>query len=277
MIGDHLLWVEKLINECEIREPPLNIYQLILFYDQLEIEFRYFSEKFEGACLTFGPAIEKTIVLNSNFDCRWYRRRFTAAHEFGHALFHDGYDFNLLSKREIKRVEMEANSFAAMLLMPQNLLEKLHSAYGFLSTGMISSIFGVSKKAAKFRLYAYYKAAPNDRKRRRHIDSLEYRLQKDFLYADIPDKVAHWKAIQLAVHGPQMMPFCLRCGRVKIDEYPKVCWGCGKDTTSYIGAPPTTLITPTPEERRASEAKWIELMRPFLPAQKTYHGGSILT
>ena len=178
MIGDHLLWVEKLIDECEIREPPLNIYQLILFYDQLEIEFRYFSEKFEGACLTFGPAIEKTIVLNSNFDCRWYRRRFTAAHEFGHALFHDGYDFNLLSKREIKRVEMEANSFAAMLLMPQNLLEKLHSAYGFLSTGMISSIFGVSKKAAKFRLYAYYKAAPNDRKRRWRPDKLYERGRK---------------------------------------------------------------------------------------------------
>lgn len=211
--------------------------------------------------MSFGPPVEKTIVLNGNFDYFWYRRRFTAAHELGHALFHEGYDLNTLSKRELTRVERESSSFAAMILMPQSLLEQLRSAYGFICAGMISDLFGVSKEAARYRLYAFQQISSGDRGERRYLDRIESRLYQDFLYADIPDKVSHWKAIQLAIHGPQMMPFCLRCGRVKLDEYPKVCWGCGKDTTLYIGAPPTPLVVRTVEEKEADNQAGIELLR----------------
>lgn len=260
MSGDRLQWIENLISECEIREPPINIYQLIRFYDQLEIEFRYLSKDFEGTCLSFGDLVGKIIVLNGNFDLLWYRRRFTAAHEFGHALFHQGYDLNNLRKRELNKIERESNSFAAMILVPQILLEQLHSAYGFLCAGMISNLFGVSKEAARYRLYAFQQINYN-RGERRRIDRIESRLYQDFLYADIPDKVAHWKAVQLVIHGPQMMPFCLRCGRVKLDEYPKVCWGCGKDTTQYISAPPTPLFIRTGKQKEIDNALGVEFLR----------------
>lgn len=62
------------------------------------------------------------------------RQRFTAAHEFAHALLHEGaevhhdagYRVNLrsdLSTKGIDVEEMEANHFAACLLMPRQFLE----------------------------------------------------------------------------------------------------------------------------------------------------------
>lgn len=62
---------------------------------------------------------------------------------------------------------------------------------------------------------------------------------------DIPDELKSWETVVISANrgNKQMLPFCLRCGCPKIDEFPKVCWGCGKDTLRYEGAMPTPIIS----------------------------------
>lgn len=233
MTSLHIQRVESLIAECEIREPPINIYQLILACER-ELHFSRLSEDHQGTCISFGPHLPDTVVLNRHPDRKWRRRRFTAAHELNHALFHDGYDATTSEKKTIKLLERDSNSFAALMLMPQSLLSYLDEAYGFLSIEMIANIFGVSITAAKYRLYAHRKIPHQDIEGHVHIERLEARRYQDFKYMEIPRKVEAWKIIQSIIHGPCMTPFCLRCGCLKLDEYPEVCWGCGKNTTLYI-------------------------------------------
>lgn len=260
MTSLHLQRAEGLIDECEIREPPVNIYQLILACER-ELHFARLSSGHQGTCLSLGQFIPSTVILNSYFDNQWRRRRFTAAHELNHALFHDGYDAETSSYEEIDRLERESNSFAALILMPQSLLISLENSYGFLSIKMISEIFGVSSEAARYRLYAYKKLAFRDVISRENIDKNEKRLYQDFQYMEVPEAVKHWKILNSIIHGPQMMPYCLRCGCLKLDEYPEVCWGCGKNTTLYIGEAPLPLVGTTQEDIEEMNNFAVQLLR----------------
>ncbi|MCA1213863.1 XRE family transcriptional regulator [Bacillus amyloliquefaciens] len=48
------------------------------------------------------------------------RRQFDAAHELGHVILHDWYyDLELITREEFKKIEQEANQFAAELLLPK--------------------------------------------------------------------------------------------------------------------------------------------------------------
>ncbi len=95
------------------------------------------------------------------------RRRFTAAHELAHYLLHrdlmgDGkrmhrhidtlYTGGKQSGDVIFRRshEIEANRFAAQVVMPRRLVEKEHAATP--DTGVLASKFGVSKAAMEIRL-----------------------------------------------------------------------------------------------------------------------------
>jgi Zn-dependent peptidase ImmA (M78 family) len=81
------------------------------------------------------------------------RQRFTMAHEIGHAVLH-GDQGSILDYRKTMnspdRKEMEANRFAADLLMPGEMFRAV-----FLSRGgdmkRVAAYFGVSEEAAKFR------------------------------------------------------------------------------------------------------------------------------
>ena len=84
------------------------------------------------------------------------RQRFTVAHEFGHfVLKHEGLlggkleviDYDSKSKEEI-----EANFFAALLLMPTQLIRKYQNLIDTTNTRELAAIFGVSEKACKIRL-----------------------------------------------------------------------------------------------------------------------------
>lgn len=49
------------------------------------------------------------------------RRQFSAAHELGHCILHnESVDIDLLDREEFKKVEKEANNFAAAFLLPKN-------------------------------------------------------------------------------------------------------------------------------------------------------------
>lgn len=94
------------------------------------------------------------------------RKRFTAAHELGHFLFHrdllsDGVDDNKMyrstdagrfyNKNIQPRHETEANNFAAFVLMPEHLVRSEHiRQHGELRA--LARAFGVSPAAMRIRL-----------------------------------------------------------------------------------------------------------------------------
>ncbi|HLU91942.1 MAG TPA: ImmA/IrrE family metallo-endopeptidase [Pedomonas sp.] len=86
------------------------------------------------------------------------RQRFTAAHELGHFVLHrhllgDTHKDNYLLRAEgfTGRQETQANTFAADLLMPRDLIEqKLEE--GLTSVEALAKAFGVSKVAMSIRL-----------------------------------------------------------------------------------------------------------------------------
>lgn len=72
-------------------------------------------------------------VIGVNQDDPLVRRRFTIAHELGHYILHEFTDVHVDSKKRLNRddraaraidpIEIEANAFAAALLMPRAWLE----------------------------------------------------------------------------------------------------------------------------------------------------------
>lgn len=88
------------------------------------------------------------------------RQRFTAAHEIGHFILHrdsigDGVEDNHLYRAEgmSNQQEVEANKFAADLLMPYSLIKKsMDEAEGRLTANELAKTFNVSVTAMSIRL-----------------------------------------------------------------------------------------------------------------------------
>jgi predicted transcriptional regulator len=88
------------------------------------------------------------------------RQRFTLAHEIGHYLLHrehigDGISDDILYRSKLSsNQEIEANRFAAELLMPRNIIKKIieENRNSTVDIECISADFGVSKEAMSIRL-----------------------------------------------------------------------------------------------------------------------------
>lgn len=107
-------------------------------------------------------------IIGVNWDHHPNRQRFTIAHEIGHLILHQGetyvdkgYRFNfrgLESGSGTKNEEIEANRFAAALLMPTRLLKAIFQEHAFDLTGndddlrALAEKFGVSTQAMAIRL-----------------------------------------------------------------------------------------------------------------------------
>lgn len=91
------------------------------------------------------------------------RQRFTMAHEWAHLLFHREYldlQNGAYKEKEIlwrsslfNKVENEANTFAAELLMPKEVFVSKWQEYGEDGLEEISNIFEVSTQAVRYRAY----------------------------------------------------------------------------------------------------------------------------
>lgn len=97
---------------------------------------------------------EKKIYINQNENPQ--RQRFTLAHEIGHAKLHKGEDIidyraNIDSPDPTKPKEIEANHFAANLLMPvEDFIPVWRERDGDLSR--VANYFGVSISCAQVRV-----------------------------------------------------------------------------------------------------------------------------
>ncbi len=125
---------------------------------------RFSDESISGMVRKNGNNI--AFLINENEPP--YRKRFTIAHELGHHFLHlsgiedadiitkkedlfRGHDTDDLESIQVKRKEIQANQFAAGLLMPIPLLRELYTTQTKeLST--LARMFNVSEEAMGYRL-----------------------------------------------------------------------------------------------------------------------------
>lgn len=113
---------------------PLDIDELIEgaitrsgFSDKLVVDKNSF-ESFEGSLVRTRGMRKWTILLNSNIKNK-RRQRFTFAHELGHFMCHREIRSSFEDNEETlnnfeNNIELEANIFASLLLMPANLMRE---------------------------------------------------------------------------------------------------------------------------------------------------------
>lgn len=149
----------KLLNEFEINDPIIPVEEIA---QRRGVSLKYFKpnddkglglEKISGF---FDPA-SKTIYVNSADPPT--RQLFTIAHELGHSeLGHRPEEFDVLyhfaTPIDKNPTEQEVNSFAANLLVPKKMLQKVMTEYRLTPNDFIAlaGIFGVSPEVMKYRL-----------------------------------------------------------------------------------------------------------------------------
>ncbi|MEV0168779.1 ImmA/IrrE family metallo-endopeptidase [Nonomuraea fuscirosea] len=107
------------------------------------------------------------VVIGVNEDHAPGRRRFTVAHEIGHLLLHKGRSLimdtdvrvnfrDTVSSLATDREEIEANRFAAALLMSEHLIRQEIASKGFDTANelveLLADRFAVSRQAMNYRL-----------------------------------------------------------------------------------------------------------------------------
>lgn len=155
--------VEEILKKAGINRPPITVERIA---KDLEIRVRF--EPFEGnlsGCIV-RQADHVTIGINSFHHKN--RQRFTLAHEIGHFFLHKGeevivdraFKVNLRNSEAAKAErpeEIEANYFAAELLMPTRfLLGDLEGKEIDIESDEhireLSSLYEVSRQALSYRL-----------------------------------------------------------------------------------------------------------------------------
>lgn len=98
------------------------------------------------------PLRMKQIHINCNLNDGM--KRFTCAHELGHALLHPNANTPFLQKHtllSVNKMEIEANTFAASLLIPN---EAIFENYNY-TTEQLSRLLGYEQALIELRLKSY--------------------------------------------------------------------------------------------------------------------------
>jgi Zn-dependent peptidase ImmA (M78 family) len=157
----------EIIRERGINQPPVNVEDIARAY-AIEI----LRHRFEGPESGFALRDNNRMYIGVNTQTSRRRQRFTIAHELGHLLLHEGSQIivdqavlrvdlrNQVSSMGTDIEEIEANTFAAGLLMPERIVSQyvtnLIQANGdIMREGLIAElarIFDVSAEAMGYRL-----------------------------------------------------------------------------------------------------------------------------
>jgi Zn-dependent peptidase ImmA (M78 family) len=116
---------QRVLSEFRIKSAPVPVEKIAT---RLGTKIKYAPYEGEIAGMLVRGADETVIGVNSLHHPN--RQRFTIAHELGHFLLHKGDVHidrafrNAISSQAVDPDEIEANRFAAELLMPFNLIKK---------------------------------------------------------------------------------------------------------------------------------------------------------
>lgn len=154
----------ELLAEAKVKLAPVPVEQLALFRGA-DVHYEPFPGELSGM-VHRQPNGRAVIGVNAVHSPT--RQRFTIAHELGHLVLHKDEQFHVdenspigfrspLSSQAVDSAEIEANQFAAELLMPVSLLNaEIAKIPSNISTeeaiAMLAEAFGVSEQAMTFRL-----------------------------------------------------------------------------------------------------------------------------
>jgi Zn-dependent peptidase ImmA (M78 family) len=153
--------VRELLSRFHVRRPPVPVEQIAKKLN-LKIAAVPAEDDISGAIIREGAHV--VIAVNTSHHPN--RQRFTVAHELGHYFFHHGLQEhvdrgfriawrNSDSSKAIDWLEIEANRFAAELLMPTEFLIKDLNAQQRIekrTVALLASRYQVSPEAMKIRL-----------------------------------------------------------------------------------------------------------------------------
>lgn len=150
---------QKLLNKYEVCEAPINIVRLAKKEGYGVIEATFRDKNISGGIQFKTNKNNGKMYVNASDSP--LRQRFSLAHEVGHSCMHRNdpeYSKGVLEKIDMFRdssnhntAEIEANAFAAALLMPDNIVCDMWRKWR--STEILADIFKVSISAMSFRLY----------------------------------------------------------------------------------------------------------------------------
>jgi Zn-dependent peptidase ImmA (M78 family) len=156
------LTAEAVLKACGITRRPVPLDRILEHYSIQKVRLEASADIF-GAIVRRGKKV--SIAVNPSQHPN--RQRFTLAHELGHYFCHNADDMeyvdgdfriswrNNASSAGVDWKEIEANRFAAELLMPERLLRKdvdKHSVINRDVVQLLASLYGVSRLAMQFRL-----------------------------------------------------------------------------------------------------------------------------
>ena len=160
--------INEIINSLGFNEAKIDLKKVCLRYD-ISIINQNLDDDISGMLLFKNN--RNYIVVNSLQSS--LRQRFTIAHELGHYFLHDRKSLYLdkkvffrdnNSKNGNSRIEIEANNFAANLLMPKNRIENYITNYNMdfdphteKHIADMAGYFEVSQLAMTYRLINLYR------------------------------------------------------------------------------------------------------------------------
>lgn len=167
-------WAEKkayhLIEKLNICDYPINVESIAINLNIAVVQQPFENNVISGLLYRDGH----NVVIGVNSSHPPTRKRFTIAHEIGHFTMHDGNKLHVDNDENFRvnfrltdntnnqdTQEIEANAFAAALLMPEDLIKKAISELEYnidLSSDHdehidnLAKLFEVSKQALLIRL-----------------------------------------------------------------------------------------------------------------------------
>jgi Zn-dependent peptidase ImmA (M78 family) len=153
--------VVELLREFKIRRPPVPV-------DRIAKKLGILLAPLPGDDEISGAIVRKDghVVIAVNPAHHLNRQRFTIAHELGHYFLHDGLEEhvdqnfrvawrNAESSKAVNWVEIQANRFAAELLMPTSFIESDLDQLQMIdkrAVALLAAKYAVSAEAMKIRL-----------------------------------------------------------------------------------------------------------------------------
>lgn len=153
--------VSKILRDHKIQRPPVPVEKIAEGYG-IEVRYEPAEDELSGALIRK----PNEVVIGVNASHHPNRQRFTIAHEIAHFLLHEGVEvhvdqdfrINLRDQRSseaVSREEIQANRFAAELLMPTEFIERDTSRYQAIDEDAkerLANRYRVSKHAMGLRL-----------------------------------------------------------------------------------------------------------------------------
>ncbi len=149
----------KLLREYRITTPPVDV-SAVARALKISVSYERLDNDVSGVLLLENATAK--VAINESHHRN--RQRFTLAHEIGHVLLHAEGDRVFVDRRFFRnewsssgelREEIEANAFAASLLMPRTFLEQCVEAEGGITdidVFRLATRFEVSEQAMTLRL-----------------------------------------------------------------------------------------------------------------------------